>query len=871
MRFFTFLAASILCVSGAYAGSKDTAAQHITLDTLTVTAKAGPDAYRASATHVWDFKNTRIALSFNRKEKTADAKEWIKMRPFFYPTDTIVLDAKGMRIDSVELVTKKGNAHLNYTYENNQLTIRFGHLYHSSDTVELYLKYKAMPYASATGGSAAISDDRGLYFINTDYAVPHKPAQIWTQGETESNSHWLICVDKPNTRFTTQVELTIPDSFQTLSNGAMIKSIKGKNGMRTDIWRMDMPIQAYATMFAIGKYSIIKDHWKNKEVNYYVEPEYAPYARKIFNNTPEMIEYFSKRTGVSYPWNKYDQVVVRDYVSGAMENTTASLFGEFMNEDAREIADHDFEDVVSHELFHMWFGDYVTCESWSNLTVNESFANYGEQLWRAHKYGKYAGDHLAYTDLLTYIYSVQGNDPQLVRFNYADREDMFDRVSYEKGGAILRYLNNLIGDEAFDKSMNIYLTKNALHQGEAHNWRLAIEEATGQDWNWFFNEYYYHAGHPVIKVIYNYNDSLQKLVVAVSQTQSDSAFNYELPLKTAVIYGNDKTVIDWNITKRKDTFTYAYKNGVKPVIVPDYTHVLVGELKDTKKPAQWLEQYKHTDDYISKRMAIAAATRLMSDSNSQAIIDMGLNDKNSILRQVSAEQLKSQQSDKYRKRWQPRIEGMASFDSSALVRAAAFGVLGEWKVNAAKPAMVHALYDSSYSVSGAALTAIANMNTDTAYIYARQLLSTHPRSSLQDAIWTSIGKKGNDEDVTIYENKVPYVYGSDKFQFAISLSAYLKNVKSEESFKRGVAVYATLITTENIKSYRSPLGSFMFGVAGEYKDDAKSTDKDVAAKAQKRMDIVKPELMKIIVGETDPETATEFKKLYRDNYGEEKK
>src|ERR1700761_7818012 len=160
-------------------------------------------------------------------------------------------------------------------------------------------------------------------------------------------------------------------------------------------------------------------------------------CREIFRHTPEMIEFFSQITGVSYPWNKYDQVIVRDYVSGAMENTTASLFGEFMNQNAREIADRSNEDVVSHELFHMWFGDYVTCESWTNITVNESFANYGEQLWRAHKYGKAAGDELAYNDLQGYISSAQLNDPQLVRFYYDSREDVFDAISYNKGGAIL--------------------------------------------------------------------------------------------------------------------------------------------------------------------------------------------------------------------------------------------------------------------------------------------------------------------------------------------------------------------------------------------------------------------------------------------------
>ena len=159
-----------------------------------------------------------------------------------------------------------------------------------------------MPYAQLAGGSAAITEDRGLYFINTDLAIPNKPAQIWTQGETESNSHWLPTIDKPNTRFKLQLELDVPDTMQTLSNGYLSSSIIDSKhaGMRKDIWVMDKPIQAYAAMFAIGRFSIVKDNWHGKDVNYYVEKEYEPYARLMFKNTPEMMDFFSNVTGVPY-------------------------------------------------------------------------------------------------------------------------------------------------------------------------------------------------------------------------------------------------------------------------------------------------------------------------------------------------------------------------------------------------------------------------------------------------------------------------------------------------------------------------------------------------------------------------------------------
>src|SRR5690606_27924383 len=140
---------------------------------------------------------------------------------------------------------------------------------------------------------------------------------------------------------------------------------------------------------------------------------------------------------------------------------------------------------------------------WSNLTLNESFANYGEQLWRRYKYGKASNDELAFEDLAKYLGARDASAVPLVRFHYHSRDDMFDRVSYQKGGAILNYLHGLMGDSAFYRAMNIYLTKNALQPAEAHNWRMAVEEATGLDWNWFFNQWYYREGHPILNVQYD--------------------------------------------------------------------------------------------------------------------------------------------------------------------------------------------------------------------------------------------------------------------------------------------------------------------------------------------------------------------------------
>jgi aminopeptidase N len=212
--------------------------------------------------------------------------------------------------------------------------------------------------------------------------------ELWTDGETERTSGWCPVIDKPNQKTTEEISMTVPDRWVTLSNGLLIAQKKNANGTRTDHWKMDLPHAPYLFFMGAGDFSIVKDSFKGKEVNYYVEPEYASVARRIFGLTPSMIGFFERITGVPFPWPKYDQIALREFTSTAMENTTATAHADGAQQDARELVEGNrWESNIAHELFHQWCGDYVTCESWSNLTLNESFANYSQYLWKEHAYG----------------------------------------------------------------------------------------------------------------------------------------------------------------------------------------------------------------------------------------------------------------------------------------------------------------------------------------------------------------------------------------------------------------------------------------------------------------------------------------------------
>ena len=295
--------------------------------------------YRETATRINDLVHTKLEVNFDYTKAYMNGKAWITLAPHFYPTDSLTLDAKGMDIHSVSIVKGTAKKPLKYDYDGMQLHIKLDKSYTRNDKYTVYIDYVAKPNELKTKGSAAITDAKGLYFINPTGADKEKPTQIWTQGETEATSVWCPIIDKPNQKTTQEIAMTVPAKYVTLSNGKLASQKKNSNGTRTDTWKMDMPHAPYLFFMGVGDFAVVKDKYKDKEVSYYVEKEYAPVARKIFGNTPEMMTFYSKILGMDYPWNKYSQIVGRDYVSGAMENTTATLHQESAQQDARQLVD----------------------------------------------------------------------------------------------------------------------------------------------------------------------------------------------------------------------------------------------------------------------------------------------------------------------------------------------------------------------------------------------------------------------------------------------------------------------------------------------------------------------------------------------------
>ena len=656
------------------------------------TDTSGRNFYRATPEKKTALRHTKLKVDFNFSNQTLNGEEWLTAAPFFYPSDSLILDAKTMLIHQVALDQQGKLQNLPYTYRDDLLRIKLPKKYQKDENYTVYIKYTAQPEKVPNNGNLSISDTKGLYFINPEGKPEGYPRQIWTQGEAESSSCWFPTIDKPNQKTTQEIEMTVPDSFVTLSNG-LLKSSQKNGNLRTDYWVMDKPHAPYLFFMGAGEFAVVKDTpWRGKvPVEYYVEKDYAPLAKKLFGNTSEMMTFFSERFGYDYPWAKYAQIIVRDFVTGAMENTTAVSHSESAYQSEEALNDQNYwEYIIAHELAHHWFGDLVTAESWANLTVNESFANYSEYLWLAHKYGKDVADYHLRNNTQQYHQRPDDFKKDLVRFDYTSTDDMFDMVSYNKGGAILHMLRHYLGDEAFFQAITDYLKTYAYSNGEAHQLRLSFEKISGKDLSWFFNQWYFGNGNPTVKVEKYYDTTKKQLTVKITQLQSEDLF-FQFPLDID-IYQDNKPIRHtvWVNARQENSFTFAVSKAPALVnINPE--GVVVMEEQYPKTIKEYLFQIQHAPELKSRLEAIS----YLEAGKGKEVVLAALRDPYFKIRKAALELLEGYQ---LTKKDLALVEKIATSDPENLARAAAI-----WVLNNQEDKRYTALYEKALTVPSAAI------------------------------------------------------------------------------------------------------------------------------------------------------------------------
>ncbi|MCL6258021.1 M1 family metallopeptidase [Aquiflexum sp. TKW24L] len=663
-------------------------------------------SYKASDTRYFDLLHTALDLSFDYQKEWVNGVAVLTFKPYFYPQRELVLDAQDFDIHGFLLLEKGKESELNFRYNGQTVTAYLPQTYTSKDTITVRIKYTAKPNENPELGSAAITDTKGLYFINARGEDPNKPTMIWTQGESEHNSKWFPTIDSPNERMTQEIKMTVDKKLKTISNGLLKSSKVNADGTRTDHWVMDLPHAPYLAAVIVGDFVEIKDNWEGMPVSYYVEKEFEEGAKTVFQNTPEMIGFFSKILCVRYPWQKYDQVVVRDFVSGAMENTTISVFMEDLNLDARAAIDSEWDGIIAHELFHQWLGDYVTNESWANLTLNEAFANYSEYLWFEYKDGKDDADMHHISEMEMYFDESKEKQVDLIRFYHNDSEDMFDSHSYAKGGRILHMLRRHIGDEAFFAGVKLYLNKHAFSSVEVHDLRLAFEEVTGQDLNWYFNQWFLSSGHPTLEYEIDYSQP-GNLLLTVSQKQDlTSTPLYKIPFKVSWYHEGKRHEKELVLDKAWQQFAIENKVPLKELYF-DEAMELLAEKKSSRGVDHFKKQFSISSLGVSRFEALDSLANIFADDPEVAsLVGRALNDPFYAIREAAIMHI-AQHPD-----WlleisdlEDRLLEMAETDPKNTVKQGAIEMLSLLDPDKYAPKFMEWMEHPSYYVAGAALAA----------------------------------------------------------------------------------------------------------------------------------------------------------------------
>jgi aminopeptidase N len=543
-----------------------------------------------------------VALDFERRAIVGTATHRLS---------AIVDQLARLEFDAAELEIKAVRAQgqpLAFTTDDGKLTVTLSAPLTAGAEIEIAIDY------------AVVRPRRGLYFVAPDAAHPDKPVEAWTQGEDEDSRYWFPCCDYPNNKATSEIIVTLPERFTAISNGELIATNPGPSaGTRTFHWRQDIPHAAYLIMLAAGEFVEIRDQAGSVPVRYYVHPGREDDARRAFGKTPRMILFYERIIGVPYPWAKYAQVAVTDFIFGGMENTSATTQTADTLHDARAHLDFSSDPLVAHELAHQWWGDLLTCRDWAHAWLNEGFATYFEALWCEEDLG---ADEFAWNlrqDRANYFSEDAHHYRRpMVCNRYRAPIELFDRFLYEKGGLVLHMLRRLLGDQLFFKSLNLYCTRHRGRNVITHDLQRAFEDTTGRNLDWFFDQWVYKEGHPELEVTNAYDEKRKVASVTVKQTHQVSAATalFRFPSVIALMDAEGaETRHQVEVDRKEHTFHFPSAKAPRAVRF-DPGHDLLKTVKHKRSREALETLLKHAPEAIGRG---AAASELGKDGSAAAI------------------------------------------------------------------------------------------------------------------------------------------------------------------------------------------------------------------------------------------------------------
>jgi aminopeptidase N len=530
----------------------------------------------------------------------------LRINPVRDGIDRLTLDAVSLQINAV----RAAGVEQQFDYDGEQLQIHLAQVTKAGQPLEMAIDYQVD------------NPQRGLYFIAPSANYPEKPVQVWTQGEDEDSRYWFPCFDYPGQLATSEIRVRIPKPYRAISNGELVE-VQDLGNEQVYHWSQKQVHPTYLMTLAVGDFAEFTDEWQGKPVTYYVDPSRADDAIRTMGKTPRMIEFFSQAFGYPYPYPKYAQVCVDDFIFGGMENTSTTLLTDRCLLDERAALDNSrAESLVAHELAHQWFGDLVVIKHWSHAWIKEGMASYSEILWTTHEYSQDDGAYYYLGEARSYLAEDSSRYRRpIVTHVYREAIELYDRHLYEKGACVYHMIRAELGDELFFKAIHTFVQDNAHKTVETIDLLRAIEKATGRNLQFLFDQYVFRGGHPDYKVAYSWDNdsSLAKVTVTQIQVKEGSNGNGLFDLKIPIGFGykdsKDTKTFTVRIHEREQTFYFPLATKPQYVSFDVGNHILktvaleypIAELKS---------QLQYDPDVLSR---IAAAKALAKKGGLEAV------------------------------------------------------------------------------------------------------------------------------------------------------------------------------------------------------------------------------------------------------------
>ncbi len=663
-------------------------------------------------------KHIRLELSIDEKERTVAGTATLTLAPINDGLREVELDADDLVISRVT----DGSKPLEFEYIGNRLQVRLGRPAKADQDIEIRVAYSAKP-------------KRGMFFIQPTKAYPKHPWMVWTQGEQEYNRAWFPSYDSPNEKMTSEVIVTLNERFFAVSNGRLAKqSQDARQHTRTFHWIQDVPHVNYLITIVAGEFDVVEEPWDGVPLQYYVPKGMRDAIQETFKHVPSMMTFFSEVTGLKYPYAKYAETVVKDFVIGGMENTSLTVLTEYsLIRDDRIRPDYEPEGLLAHELAHQWFGDWITTKSWGHLWLNEGFASYFDPLWHESAFGK---DEFHFImQRVSERYFEEDSESYrrpIVVHKFNELEDMLDAHTYNKGAWALHMMRFVLGDDLWWKSMRQWVKKHAAGTAETNDLKVAIEEATGRNLDWFFDEWLYKGGHPEFEVSWSYDEKAKLVALQVKQKQEvkDVTPLFRMPVEVEV--ATDRKTRRDRIQVERAEQTFFLESPTKPkMVVFDPENWILKTLKFEKPKEELIHQLANAANVIPKIQACQGLGKILNDESVVQSLSKALRgDKHHSVRLAAARALGDIRTPGAR---EALLGGLKDGDSR--VRRGVYEALGQFhRSDEALDVLAKAFREErQYYGIGAAASAIAGTKHDRGFeILAKEL--EKPRASPHEIV-----------------------------------------------------------------------------------------------------------------------------------------